>query len=61
MFRKIGKFLADVKQEMEKVSWPTLEELKGSTYVVIVVSGIIALYIFGVDTILSNILKILLK
>ena len=60
MFRKIGKFLADVKQEMEKVSWPTRDELIGSTYVVIVVSGAIALYIFALDTILSNILKILL-
>ena len=61
MFRKIGKFLADVRQEMEKVSWPTREELIGSTYVVIVISGIISIYIFGIDTILSNILKIFLK
>jgi len=61
MFRRIGKFLSDVKQEMSKVSWPSREELIGSTYVVVVLSGIIAVYIFALDTILSRILKLLLK
>ena len=61
MFRRISNFLAGVKQEMSKVSWPTREELIGSTYVVIIISGILAVYIFVLDTILSNILKLILR
>ena len=60
MFRRISNFLADVKQEMSKVSWPSREELIGSTYVVIIISGLLAVYIFGLDTVLSNILKLIL-
>ena len=60
MFRRISKFLTDVKQEMSKVSWPTKEELISSTYVVIIVSGMLAVYIFILDTILSNMLKLFL-
>jgi len=61
MFRRIGGFLSDVKQEMSKVSWPSREELIGSTYVVLILSGIMAVYIFGIDTLLSNILKLFLR
>ena len=58
MFRKISTFLQDVKQEMSKVSWPTREELKGTTIVVIVMTIILSLFIFGVDKILQAILDI---
>jgi len=61
MFRRIAGFLSDVKQEMSKVSWPSREELIGSTYVVLILSGIMAVYIFGIDTLLSNILKLFLR
>jgi len=60
MFKKVVKFLADVKYEMSKVSWPTKEELLGSTYVVIIMSIIMALFIFAADTILSRIVGLLL-
>ena len=60
MFQRISNFLSDVKQEMGKVSWPSKEELIGSTYVVIIISGLLAVYIFGLDTVLSNILKLIL-
>jgi len=60
MFQRISNFLTDVKQEMGKVSWPSKEELIGSTYVVIIISGLLAVYIFGLDTVLSNILKLIL-
>ena len=61
MFAKIKKFLSGVRQEMDKVSWPARDEIIGSTYIVIVLSGIMAGYIFGIDTVLSNILKLVLK
>jgi len=54
---KIKEFLLDVKKEMSKVSWPTQEELRDNTIVVIVFSLILSAFIYGVDRIYSVILK----
>jgi len=60
MKEKIIAFLTDTAKEMKKVTWPTAGELRESTMVVIVVCLIIALFVFGVDWIVSNILKAIL-
>ena len=60
MVKKIHSFLNDVRFEMSKVSWPTWEELKSSTYVVLSLSFILILFLFMVDFILAKILKIVL-
>ncbi len=59
LFEKPAKFVSEVSQEMAKVSWPTYEELKESTLVVIVLSLILAIFIFSSDTVLSKLLKII--
>ena len=46
MISKIQKFLGDVRFEMSKVSWPTWDELKSSTYVVLTLSLILILFLF---------------
>jgi preprotein translocase subunit SecE len=53
MIEKAKKFVSDVVVEMKKVSWPTINELKGSTMVVIVTVIIISIFIGFVDRILS--------
>ena len=53
MMEKAKKFVSDVVSEMKKVSWPTVNELRGSTMVVIVTVIIIAIFIGIVDRILS--------
>ncbi|RJP28904.1 MAG: preprotein translocase subunit SecE [Candidatus Omnitrophota bacterium] len=58
---KPANFLREVKQELLKVSWPTRQELVGSTFVVIGVTGILALYIGLIDLFLSHMLNILFK
>ena len=52
-------FVSDVSQEMSKVSWPTYEELKGSTIIVVVLSLIFTAYVFAADTILRNIVQLI--
>lgn len=54
---KLKKFLREVVAEMRKVTWPTKDELVGSTIVVIVVSLIVAIFIGIVDRILSFAVK----
>ena len=61
MFQKAMRFLKDVKVEMAKVSWPTREELKGSTIVVIVVSLLFAAFVFLADQILSRLVNALFR
>ncbi|MDZ7288817.1 MAG: preprotein translocase subunit SecE [candidate division KSB1 bacterium] len=57
---KPRQFIRDVRVEMSKVSWPTREELKGSTGVVIVFSLLFALFTFVSDRTLSALVKLLL-
>jgi len=58
---KVKKFVLDVRLELSKVSWPTRDELRGSTGVVIVFSLLFAVYTFGADQILQMLVKLLLS
>ncbi|HUL44942.1 MAG TPA: preprotein translocase subunit SecE [Bacteroidota bacterium] len=60
MKEKIVAFVTDAIKEMKKVTWPGYAELRESTVVVLVVCGIISLFVFGVDWIVSNILRAIL-
>ena len=60
MIKKIRKFLEEVRFEMKKVSWPTWEELRGSTYVVLSLSVLIALFLFVVDLVLYQLIAVIL-
>lgn len=57
--KKTVEFLIDTQGELQKVSWPTREELIGSTGVVIILLVILGAYIFGVDWIITRIMKII--
>ena len=61
IFRKIINFLKEVKQELSKVSWSTRQELIGSTFVVIVITSIMAAFIGLIDLFLSKLLSLLFK
>lgn len=57
MVGKIKKFVSEVVSEMKKVSWPSREQLRESTIVVIVVTGIFTLFTFIIDEIMTLIIK----
>jgi len=59
LLAKPAQFVREVKFEMSKVSWPTLDDLKGSTLVVIFLSLVFAVYIFAADWVLSQLVKLL--
>jgi len=54
MIKKVQQFGVDVKYEMSKVSWPDWDSLRGSTYVVLVLSLILTIFLFIVDLFLSK-------
>ena len=59
--QKIVQYLKDVRSEMLKVSWPTWNELTGATMLVIILSLIMAMYVFGCDRLLGGLLKLFLQ
>ncbi|RCK77519.1 MAG: Preprotein translocase subunit SecE [Ignavibacteriae bacterium] len=60
MKEKIINFFTDVVKEMKKVTWPKKEELRETTVVVLAVCGIIAVFVYLVDTIISQTMKAIL-
>lgn len=60
MIKRIKEFLNGVVFEMKKVSWPTWEELKGSTLVVLILSLVLAVFLFVVDLVLSKLVNLIL-
>ncbi len=61
MMNKIKEFFREVKIEIKKVVYPSKEELIGSTWVVIVTSIVISLFLGIVDLSLSKLVKIALR
>ncbi len=59
--KKIINFFREVKAEMQKVTWPTREELMGSTGVVLVTMLILSTFVGVTDLILSHLLKLVLR
>ena len=51
---KFVTFLGEVRQEMRKVSFPTREEVVGTTIVVIVTSVIFAIYLWIADLLIQQ-------
>jgi preprotein translocase subunit SecE len=56
---KIINFFGDIVKEMKKVTWPKREELKESTTVVIITSLIFAVFVYIIDKIITEGLKVI--
>lgn len=57
MIEKAFGFLAEVRAEVKRVTWPTRAEAMGGTAVVVVVVLIMAVFLGVVDAILSKIVR----
>ena len=60
MFGKIGSFFNESKQELAKVNWPTRDELFDSTILVIVITFLVAVYVFVVDIALGFLTRLII-
>jgi len=61
MINKLTKFLKEVRQELTKVAWPSKEELRDSTIIVILLSVLLSAFIGVVDFGLSRITTLILR
>jgi len=54
-------FIGEVRSELEKVSWPTTNEVIRLTAVVIIISLFCGIYLGGADFAFTNLLGILVR
>lgn len=60
-FEKITRFFREVRAEMLAVTWPTKDDVKEGTVVVIVMSAITAIFLSLVDLGFGQIVKLVFK
>jgi preprotein translocase subunit SecE len=53
MVNRMSSYLREVSQELKRVSWPSMAELKESTIVVLVTVTVITVLLFAVDKVLD--------
>ena len=58
--KKIPEFIAQVRQEMRKVTWPTGKETRVTTIVVFIFAIIAAGYFMAVDQIIYRLLHLII-
>ena len=58
---QVREYMKDVRSELTKVSWPTREELRDSTVVVIVTVLLVAAFIGLVDQGLNRVVALIFK
>lgn len=54
-------YVREVVQELKKVSWPTLEQTRNMTILVIVVSLLVGIYVGGLDFVFSRIIALVIN
>jgi preprotein translocase subunit SecE len=55
------RFLAEVRNEMARVTWPSRREVYATTLVVILTSIFFGLYLWGVDLILDRLMRLVFR
>lgn len=56
---RMRNYVAETQEELKKCTWPTVDELKGSTVVVMVTLLILGVFTVVVDWALSNIIRLI--
>jgi len=58
LIERLKLFLSETRTELKKVTWPTREELKESTKVVVVSTFIVTVFVGVVDQVLNRIIRL---
>ena len=53
--QRLAVYVQETREELKKCSWPSWEELKGSTALIIIAVGLLSAFIMVVDRILFTI------
>jgi len=56
---KIRDYITETQEELKKCSWPSVDELKGSTVVVMLTIVMLGLFTVSMDWILSMVIRLI--
>ena len=56
-----GEFIRQVKAETDKVVWPSRRETMTTAIMVVIMTLVLSVFFFGVDSIFSQIVQLLLS
>ena len=57
---RLSQYVGQTKIELRKCAWPTVNELKGSTVVVIIATAIMGLFVVGIDFVVRQIMNLIM-
>ena len=53
--QRLAVYVSETREELKKCSWPTWDELKGSTLLIIVMIGLLGGFIVLIDVVLTQV------
>ena len=56
---KVSNYVVETREELKKCTWPSVDELKGSTVVVIISLAILSAFTVGVDYLLTELIRLM--
>jgi preprotein translocase subunit SecE len=57
---RVSNYIAETREELRKCTWPTNQELKGSTVVVLVALALLGAFTVGIDLVVQQLMRLLL-
>lgn len=60
MFKKIKKYFTEVTTELKQTTWPSKDNTKNMTLLVVLVAALLAIYLGGIDFLLQKIMGVLI-
>ena len=59
--KKVVTFLKEAKEELDKVTWPSREEVTKFTFVTVMTVVILSVFLWTVDSVLMKIIQVVMK
>ena len=57
---RVSNYVAETREELKKCTWPSFEELKGSTVVVMITLALLGAFTVGVDFVVQQLIRLIL-
>ncbi len=56
---RISNYVMETREELRKCTWPTMDELKGSTVVILITIILLGGFLVGIDFIISQLIRLI--
>ncbi len=56
---RLSNYVVETREELRKCTWPSWDELKGSTVVILVTIVLLGGFIVGVDFVISQVVRLI--